>query len=36
MSEMQAIKSINVADMDCVVEPGISWNQLNDGLELPA
>lgn len=40
MSEMNAIKSVNAEDLDCVVEPGVTRNQLNnyvrsDGLFFP-
>jgi D-lactate dehydrogenase (cytochrome) len=32
-SEMTAIKSVNASDMDCVVEPGITWTALNEALK---
>ncbi len=31
--EMTNIKVVHVDDMDCVVEPGITWNALNDELK---
>jgi D-lactate dehydrogenase (cytochrome) len=33
VSRMQRIRSLHVSDMDCVVEPGISWNNLNAELK---
>ena len=30
---MNSVKTIHDADMDCVVEPGITWNELNDILK---
>jgi len=33
MSMMASILAINTSDMDCVVQPGITWNNLNAELE---
>jgi len=33
VSRMQSIHAVHVSDMDCVVEPGISWNNLNAELK---
>ena len=33
LSTMQSIKALNVADMDCTVDPGLSWNNLNAALK---
>ncbi|KAG6433871.1 hypothetical protein SASPL_105490 [Salvia splendens] len=33
MTQMKCIKSLNVKDMDVVVEPGIGWMDLNEYLE---
>jgi D-lactate dehydrogenase (cytochrome) len=33
LSKMNNIITVNNHDMDCTVEPGISWNQLNKELE---
>ncbi|XP_057778356.1 D-lactate dehydrogenase [cytochrome], mitochondrial [Salvia miltiorrhiza] len=33
MTQMKRIKSLNVKDMDVVVEPGIGWMDLNEYLE---
>ncbi|CAA3019336.1 D-lactate dehydrogenase [cytochrome], mitochondrial isoform X4, partial [Olea europaea subsp. europaea] len=33
MSQMKNIKSLNLDDMDVVVEPGIGWMELNEYLE---
>lgn len=33
MTQMKRIKSLNVKDMDVVVEPGIGWMELNEYLE---
>lgn len=30
MKEMNRILAVNVQDMDCVVQPGVGWMQLND------
>lgn len=30
---LQRVKSLNVKDMDVVVEPGIGWMELNEYLE---
>lgn len=33
MTQMKNIKSLNLEDMDVVVEPGIGWTELNEYLE---
>ena len=33
VSRMNAVKEVHEADMDVVVEPGITWNDLNDQLK---
>ncbi|KAH6802957.1 FAD-linked oxidases family protein, partial [Perilla frutescens var. frutescens] len=33
MTQMKCVKSLNVKDMDVVVEPGIGWMELNEFLE---
>ncbi|KAL0309442.1 UNVERIFIED_CONTAM: D-lactate dehydrogenase [cytochrome], mitochondrial [Sesamum radiatum] len=33
MTQMKRVKSLNVKDMDVVVEPGIGWMELNEYLE---
>jgi D-lactate dehydrogenase (cytochrome) len=32
LSNMNKIKGVNVDDLDCVVEPGITWEELNNEL----
>ena len=33
MSQMDSVQRVNVADMDCVVQPGITWQNLNKELK---
>ena len=33
ISRMNSVKAVHEADMDVVVEPGITWNDLNDQLK---
>ena len=30
---MQSLRELHVGDMDCVVDPGLSWNNLNAELK---